>query len=140
MKKILSCTLLILTFAGSAFAAALTTNEPTTAAGSAVRGGSTQPLATAAPTPLIKCSTGVHALVNFQELAGSPGTSTGYVIATRHINGSKNFATTNAKTNIYWKQASKITSSNLIATAMKAEIAAGFVDTFAFDGTGWTSY
>lgn len=138
MKKILFSMLAVLSFAGFANAAALVTHTPTTAAGSAIRGGSTQALATAAPTPLIKCSTGVHALVNF---VGTAGASPGYTIGTRHLTGSKNFATTNSRTNIYWKQASKITASNDIATAMAAEIAPEVDDLFSFGGTSaWTSY
>lgn len=136
MKKILFGTFVILSFAGSAFATALATHTPTSAAGSAIRGGSTQALATAAPTPLIKCSTGVHAIVNF---VGTAGASPGYTIGTRHLTGSKNFATANSRTNIYWKQASKVTASNAIATAMAAEIGAGVDDLFEFAG-GWTSY
>lgn len=140
MKKIISCMLVILSFAGSAFAATLATHTPTTNGGSSIKGGSTQALAGTAATPLIKCSTGVYALVNFSEVAASPGTSTGYVIATRHVTGSKNFATTNTRTNIYWKQASKVDATNTLVKAMQAEIAADEETAFAFDGTGWTSY
>lgn len=140
MKKILCFMLFILSFTGSAFADALASNAPTANPGSSIRGGSTQALATAAPTPLIKCSTGVHALVNWTASTTSPGTAPGYVIAARHLNGSKNFAATNIKTNIYWKQASKITADNTIVAAMQGEVASGDESTFAFDGTGWTSY
>lgn len=141
MKKILFGMFVVLSFAGSAFAAALVTHTPTSAAGMSVRGGSTQALATAAPTPLIKCSTGVHALVNFAESATSPGTATGYTIATRHLTGSKNFATTNSRTNIYWKQAAKIAGSVTLVSAMQAEVAAQVDDLFSFGGTSaWTSY
>ncbi len=141
MKKILFFMLLILSFAGSAFAAAivLTTHTPSATAGVTVKGGSTLALAIAAPTPLIKCSTGVHTLVNYLETPASPGTATGYTIAARHLTGSKNFATSNSRTNIYWKQAEKITAARAIAVVMAAEIGAGVDDLFEFAG-GWTSY
>lgn len=130
---------IILSFAGSAFAAELATHTPTDGGGLSIRGGASQQLATDAPTPLIKCSTGVYALVNWA--VGAAGNdSTGYLIATRHNTGSKNFATSNSRTNIYWKQASKVTTDNTIVTAMQAEIDAATEDAFAFDNAGWTSY
>ena len=140
MKKILF-TLLILSFAGSAFAApgALATHIPSDAAAS-IRGGATQILATAAATPLIKTSTGVSAMVNF--IDGTPtGTSTDYTIFTRHTSGSKNFGTTNSKTNIYWKQAAKVDAVTTVSAAMLADIPGQIGALFSFGGTGgWTSY
>ncbi|MHB8121825.1 MAG: hypothetical protein ACYDG4_06680 [Desulfuromonadaceae bacterium] len=139
MKKSLCFITIILSFAGSAFADALATHTPTSGGGMAIRGGASQQLATDAPTPLIKCSTGVYGMVNWA--AGAAGNdSAGYLIATRHMTGSKNFATTNSRTNIYWKQASKVTATNDIVTAMQAEIAADTEDAFVFDNVGWTSY
>lgn len=143
MKKILFFMLIILSFAGSAFAVAvaLPTHTPSTSPGVTIRGGSTAALAIAAPTPLIKCSTGVHAKVNFIEAAGSPGTSTGYTIATRHLTGSKYFATTNGKTNIYWKQAPKITATVTLPVSFLADVPGEIDELFSFGGTGgWTSY
>lgn len=139
MKKILCSTLVILSFAGSAFAAALLSGVPTTAAGSSVRGGADATNAAAAPTPLIKFSTGVSGQVNFTADAATK-TSAGYLIGTRHATGSKNFATSNTKTNIYWKQASKVDATNTVSVAMIAEIKTSPLDTTFAPGEGWTSY
>ncbi len=141
MKKILCCMLFILSFAGSAFAAAgtLATGTPTATGGSTIKGGADATLAAAAATPLIKFSTGVFGQVNFSADATAK-TSPGYVIATRHTSGSKNFATSNVKTNIYWKQATAVTATKTCPQAMATDIATTDQTTFAFDGTGWTSY
>lgn len=139
MKKVLLISLVILSFAGSAFAAALVTGTPTTGAGMSVRGGADAAAAAAAPTPLIKFSTGVHGMVNFVADAAAK-TSTYYLVGTRHISGSKNFATSNVKTNIYWKQASKLTATNTISVAMVAEIKTVADDSTFAPGEGWTSY
>lgn len=141
MKKILFAILLTLSFTGSAFAAAvaLATHTPTTNPGSTIRGGSTLANATAAPTPLIKFSTGVHGIVNYLESTSSPGTAAGYTIGTRHVSGSKDFVAMNSRTNILWRQASKITATNTIAIAMAAEFAATIDDAFSVSAN-WTSY
>lgn len=141
MKKILFLTLIAVSFASSAFAeaTALATHTPTSASGSTVRGGSTLANAIAAPTPLIKFSTGVHGLVNYLQSASSPGTAAGYTIASRHVSGSKNFVAMNSRTNIFWRQASKITATNTLAIAMAAEVAATIDDAFSVS-SDWTSY
>jgi hypothetical protein len=68
-------------------------------------------------------------------------TSTEYLIATRHLNGSKNFATTNAVTNIYWKQAAKVATGTEAISAIKSEVGSDPKASVAFAaGAGWTSY
>lgn len=142
MKKILISMLVILSFAGSAFAAAsaLNSGEPTALPGTEVRGGADSTTAPLAPSPLIKFSTGVFGQVNFTADTATK-TSTGYLVGTRHVNGSKNFATANDITNIYWKQAAKVATGALARAAMIAEIGTDptSVVTFAA-GQGWTSY
>lgn len=141
MKKIICLSLVILSTAATAFAADLATHTATTTAAAAIRGGADQATALAAPTPLIQLSTGVHALVNFSEIASGSKTSAGYVIAARHATGSKNFATSNALPNVYWKQASKVTSTNSVTTALGAEVdASDSAATVFAAGNGWTSY
>ena len=131
MKKILCLTLVLVSFAGSAFA----TTVATDAGGKSIKGGTTSGTATSAPTPLIKFSTGVFGLVNFTAVGES---SPGYLIAARHATGSKNFATSNLLTNIYWKQ---VSASNDPAANLATDV--GTADqtgtTFAV-GNGWTSY
>lgn len=131
MKKIQVLTLVLLAFAGSAFAAPLATHTPTTGGAKSVYGGNSPASALAATTPLIKFSTGVNGLVNF---TASAGTSTGYVVATKHTTGSKVFGTANDSTNIYWKQSPA-------ATLADTDIGAGTTTTTVFGaGLGWTSY
>lgn len=134
MRKILCFMLVVLSFSGSAFAA---TSAASTTGAQSIRGGADAPAALAAPTPLIKFSTGVFGLVNFTAVAASK-TSAGYVIATRHATGSKDFATASNVTNIYWKQVSAGTDT---AARLLADV--GTQDetgtTFAA-GNGWTSY
>lgn len=135
MFVILSCTV-------SAFAAGtdMTSGTPTALPGSAIRGGADTATAAAAATPLIKFSTGVFGIVNWSADAATK-TSAGYLIGTRHLNGSKNFATTNSVTNIYWKQAAKVADGTAARTAMVSEIGTSedASTTFAA-GAGWTSY
>jgi len=138
MKKILLSTLLILSFAGSAFAAPLATATPTPSAGVKIYGGADAAAALIAPSPLVQLSTGVFGMVNYVAAANL---STGYLIATRHLNGSKNFATTNDITNIYWKQAAKAADATAAKTAMASEVTAVVSATTVFAaGQGWTSY
>lgn len=136
MKKILCATLVILSFAGSAFATSAVTSAP----GMSIRGGADDAAATAAPSPLIKFSTGVFGLVNWVADTTTK-TSTGYLIATRHLNGSKNFATANDITNIFWKQATKVSTGTEAKTALGTEVGSSdsSATTFAA-GQGWTSY
>lgn len=139
MKKIICLSLVILSMAASAFAGNMSSNDVTTSA-AAVRGGADNTAAAAAPTPLIQLSTGVSALVNWSFDAADK-TSTGYIIATRHTTGSKNFATSNALPNVYWKQAPKIQGTVTVSSAMKADVGTSTVaDTVFAAGNGWTSY
>ncbi len=138
MKKVLCGMFVILSFAGSAFGAALDTHTPTTATGMSIRGGADATTAAAAASPLIKFSTGVLGLVNFTATAN---VSTGYVVATRHIQGSKYFATANDITNIYWKQAAKAADAAAAITAMGQDIDSSTTSSTVFAaGNGWTSY
>lgn len=107
MKNVLVLTMLLLSFAGSAFAdgTAVSTNQligDATAGtgGMAVYGGvdaTSAALATA--NPLVRMSTGVQAVVNF-----TAATHLSYALITKHVSGSKYFGTANDSTNIYWKQ------------------------------------
>jgi hypothetical protein len=141
MKKILCLTLVILSFACSAFAAA--TQSASSGSAQTVKGGATAALALASPTPLVKFSTGVFGLVNYS-FDATLLTSAGYVIATRHSNGSKNFATANVITNIYWKQAGTPTAKTdaALITVFKSDVGASDETgaTAMFTGNGWTSY
>ena len=140
MKKILCMMLVILSVAGSAFAAAMTSGTPTPTSGATIKGGADAAAALAAPTPLIKFSTGVFGIVNWTADAATK-TSTEYLIGTRHLNGSKNFATTNAVTNIYWKQAIKAPTGTDAIAAMVSEIGTDPTASVTFAaGQGWTSY
>ena len=103
MKKILCFMFLILSFAGSAFA----TTVANSATQNSIYGGADSTAAGAAATPLIRFSTNVTGQVNYTS-DSTTKTSKGYVIATRHATGSKDFGTTNILTNIFWKQASRI--------------------------------
>jgi len=99
MKKILATILIVLSFASSAFATAISTGTALTTAGLAVYGGVDATAAGAAPSPLVKFSTGVFGQVNFDATAHDA-----YAILTKHTSGSKLFGTANDSTNIYWKQ------------------------------------
>lgn len=101
MKKIIASTLLLLSFSGTAFAATLATNTPS-AEGISIYGGIDEATAQAAANPLIKLSNKVSGIVNFTT-AGTPLTSPGYAIGTKHNAGTKYFGTANNSTTIFWK-------------------------------------
>jgi hypothetical protein len=136
MKKIIVLTMLMLSFAASAFAAgvAVATNsligDATAGTGGlAVYGGVDDAAAALADAnPLVRLSTGVQAVVNF-----TAATHLSYAIITKHVSGSKYFGTANDSTNVYWKQSTK---GNLVpATAGTA------VDNSNFTVAGsWTAY
>jgi hypothetical protein len=127
MKKILISALLIVASATYSFAAPLTPGTVTVAAAQ-VFGGVDAPAALAAPTPLIRYSTGVSGVVLVT------GT-TDYIIATKHVTGSKIFATGNTATNIYWKQAGTgILGSTGNTLGFTTSASSNLV------GSGWTSY
>ncbi|ACH39597.1 geopilin domain 2 protein [Citrifermentans bemidjiense Bem] len=136
MKKILAAMVVTLSFAGTASAGTLVT----AGSGYAIRGGADAATASAAPTPLIKFSTGVWGLINSTPDTTAK-TSTGYVIATRHTTGSKDFGTASNRTNIFWKQASAITASVSASQALANDVGSDDETgaTFAA-GKGWTSY
>jgi hypothetical protein len=133
MKKILCLMVLILSFAGSAFA----TTVASTTGGQTIKGGADATAAGNSPTPLVKFSTGVFGLVNFTANVTAK-TSAGYLLATRHSTGSKNFSTASNSTAIYWKQVSTGTDT---AARLAADV--GTQDetgtTYA-PGNGWTAY
>lgn len=134
MKKVLSLTLVIVSLAGTAFA----TQEITTAGGMTIRGGADAASAAAAATPLIKFSTGVWGVINYTADTTAK-TSTSYLIGTRHTTGSKDFATANTVTNIYWKQAGG--STGTVGAKLAGDMTTSDVATTVFAaGTGWTSY
>lgn len=133
MKKIIVLTVLLLTFAGSAFAAgtAVTSHQVigdgTTGLG--VYGG-VDATAAALDTanPLVRMSTGVMGMVNYDST-----THTSYALITKHLSGSKYFGTANDATNIYWKQDAK---GGLDATKGGSDI-----DSSNFTTAGsWTAY
>jgi hypothetical protein len=132
MKKILCSMLVILAFAGSAFA----DQFATTLGGQKIKGGADGPAATASATALVTFSTGVFGLVNYPTPVAK--TCTGYLLATRHATGSKNFSTANTSTAIYWKQVSPGTGT---AALLASDVGASDVDTTTYAaGKGWTSY
>ncbi len=127
MKKILALTSLLLTFAGSAFAASdLATHVPSDS-GAAIYGGSTSTIAQNATNPVVKLSTGVKAIVNFD--TAQPIT---YSLTTKHSKGSKIFGTANDSTAIYWfpKPAGDLVVGDVGAQS----------DNAAYTGGGWTTY
>lgn len=137
MKKTLCLTIIVLSFAGSAFAA---TQVKSSAGAQTIKGGTDATTAAAAPTPLIKFSTGVFGLVNFTANTTPANTSDGYLIAARHATGSKNFGTKNTATNMYWKQVSAGTDTAArLAADVGSEDQTGTTFDFAA-GLGWTSY
>ena len=126
MKKIFCLMLVLLSSATSVFAATqLATGEVSDAA-AAVYGGTDQTSAEASVNPIIKFSTGVSGLANFD--------NTGYSVHTKHLNGSKVFGTANDSTNIFWKAS----PSKVLMTADECGTTVGTAN-YA-DGTGWTSY
>lgn len=128
MKKIVLMTSIFTLVASSAFAAALATHTPTTGGAVAIYGGVVGAAATS-PTPLIKTSTGVNAMVEFPN-------NTAYLIVTKHTSGSKVFGTCNGVNNVYWKQAPAAT----LAVTMLTGITSGSALPASFVGNGWTSY
>lgn len=115
MKKIISCLLLSAVFAASAFAAPTTyTKNAVSAEGAQFFGGVDDAAAKIASTPLIKFSTGVAGLVNYN------GTIE-YMIMTKHTNGSKIFGTANDTTSIFWTQEAKGILTNTKSIGTNAE-------------------
>lgn len=118
MKKSIIFTLLLTAFAASAYAG----NGSATLAAKAISnnaaqifGGVDDLSAKDASTPLIKMSNGVKGLVN--------GTTTEYVIMTKHSSGSKTFGTAGDTTSIFWTQEAK---GDLVATKAIATNASNF--------------
>lgn len=101
MKKILLSALLTLSFVGSAFATQMAATTPC-AQSLSIFGGIDQATAEAAANPLIKLSNKVSAIVNYTS-GGTPATSPGYAIGTKHYGGTKYFGTSNTSTTIFWK-------------------------------------
>jgi hypothetical protein len=125
MKKIIVCSLLLSLFAATAQAGTALTSGQVTPAGVSVYGGVNAAAAAAAPSPLIKFSTGVSGLVNFAN-------NTGYMLMTKHVSGSKIFGTANDSTSIFWTQAGTgiLTNAKSIAPSSLNFTAAN----------AWTSY
>jgi hypothetical protein len=133
MKKILVLTALMLSFTGSAFAAGISSGDligdATAGTGGLAVFGGIDSTSAAAPTanPLVRMSTGVQGVVNFDST-----THISYAIITKHVSGSKYFGTANDSTNIYWLQSVK---GNLDPTT-----AGTGIDNSNFAGSGWTAY
>jgi hypothetical protein len=126
MKKIIALTVLMLLFAGSAFAAgnAMTTGSTVAVAGSAIYGGDTPTAAGDAKNPMVKLSSGVTGFANFD--------STGYSIFTKHQKGTKIFGTPHDSTRMYYKQVT-------VATVLSGT-SCGSSSGEANFSSGWTSY
>ena len=134
MKKILALTLILFSFAGSAYAAALSEGTPSNS-GAAIYGGDSANNALNATNPLVRMSTGVMGVFNIPDAVGTPPKINSYVIVTKHTNGNKIFGTASDSTNIYYKQS---TSGTALTSAL-----AGTGDTDATNfpiGSGWTAY
>lgn len=118
MKKAIICTLLLTAFAASAYAAngsAELTSNTVSVNAAQIFGGVDVASAQLAATPLIKMSNGVKGLVN--------GTTTEYMIMTKHTSGSKNFGTAGDTTSIFWSQEAK---GDLVNTKSIASNASNF--------------
>ena len=103
MKKIIASAMLVLSFAGSAFATGtVMSSNGVAASGTSIFGGIDDTTAASAVNPLIKLSNKVTAVVNWTT-AGTPATSPGYAIGTKHNGGTKLFGTSNTSTSIFWK-------------------------------------
>lgn len=96
MKKIIVMTVVLLLSVSSVFAAELASNTPTSA-GVAIYGGDSAANALAAVNPLVRLSTGVSAISVYDANGGA------YALGTKHLKGSKIFATANDSTKLYWK-------------------------------------
>lgn len=132
MKKILVLTLVMASFAATAFAttAQLANNALTPAAACALHGGADS--TTVGVNPLGKMSTGVFAMVNYESATAKM--SSGYSLFTKHKDGSKIFGTSNDATNIFWKA-----SQSKISPAFTGSDA-GTDYTVTNFGATWTSY
>jgi hypothetical protein len=97
MKKVLALTVMIISISGSAFATELASNG-VSAPGVGIYGGTSATTAASATSPLGKLSSGVSCVVNYDATAG-----TSYVLATKHVKGSKINATAADSTNMYFK-------------------------------------
>lgn len=133
MKKIIAASLLALSFSSSAFAAgAVLATHTVSNEGAQIFGGTTADEAARADiNPLVKLSTGVIGVVNFEAEASNANQSTSYAIFAKHSKGSKIFGTSNDSTNVYWKAD---TPGALVADSVPE------TDSNAAFGTGWTSY
>lgn len=139
MKKVLALTLLSLSFAssyafaGQGTAGTVITNNTVTAAAVSIYGGNTQQNATDAKSPLIKLSSKVSAVVNWEQVNKAQGLSTSYAIGTKHIDGSKIFGTASDSTTIFFKQ-------NASGTTLDAAVFGTGLLNANFITAGWTAY
>ena len=133
MKKILALTLLLLSFAVSAFSANSTVTGLVTA-GAAIYGGADATTAGNATNALARFSTNVVGVIN-ESADVAAKTAVSYALITKHTSGSKMFGTSNDATNIYWKALAggTVLTSALAGTAPDAT-------NFSVVGSGWTSY
>ncbi|WP_224982638.1 hypothetical protein [Geomonas agri] len=139
MKKVLALTLLSLSFASSyAFAGQGTAgtvlgSHAVTGPAVSIYGGNTQQNATDAKSPLIKLSSKVSAIVNYDTTNQGTGQSSSYAIGTKHVDGSKVFGTANDSTTIYFKQ-------NASGTILDPAVFGTLLNNSNFITTGWTAY
>ena len=132
MKKIVALTAILLSFSATSFAASIASNaligDATAGTGGlAVFGGVDATAAQNAAAPLVRMSTGVQGVINYDNT-----THAEYAVGTKHVSGSKYFGTSNDSTNMYWLQS---TRGNLApATFGTATNNTNFV------GGGWTAY
>lgn len=126
MKKVFVFAALMMFVAGWAFAGTDLADNTASAEGAAIYAGDSQANAAAATYPMVKLSTGVKGVVNFD--TSTPVT---YAIITKHTKGSKAFGTAHDSTTIFWKQS----PAN---TALTGTIAGDGSDNTNF--SAWTSY
>lgn len=140
MKKIFALTLILLSFAGSASAAALGANTVSNS-GAAIYGGDSAANALAAVNPLVRMSTNVSGVVNIPSPSGTPPKVGSYVIVTKHFNGSKLFGTASDSTNIYYRQSTSGYVLTNGAGGAVTDSGTGTNDAANFPiGSGWTAY
>lgn len=129
MKKALFVAALMLAISAASVmadngSADLTTGTASNA-GATVFGGSTSTIAKNQTNPLVKFSTGVKGLANYN--------TGGYSVFTKHGNGSKVFGTANDSTSIYWLAS----TADLSSTVTGSTVGNG---NFSGGSITWTTY
>ncbi|GAB7026536.1 hypothetical protein [Geotalea toluenoxydans] len=136
MKKIIILSLVaLLSYGANAFAAAgALASGAASNTGAAIFGAPDSTEAAKMNNRLVSTSKGVGGVVIFTADAANK-TSAGYVIACKHLSGTKWSGTSNDSTKIYWKQ------SSVATTLTASEVGNSDVGSTNFAaGTGWTEY